>query len=249
MRHHNEQLHLSTNNNAEVKDLFLIPLHGRGVATPRQFLFSPQKSDITMQQNLEEIWKGIQGHEENYFISNIGRIRSAGILVHFQGKLYPKKPKILKTVNNGNGYLYVTISVNNKRKNYYLHRLVASAFVENPHTKKWVNHKNGIKSDNCVNNLEWCTPSENQRHAVRTGLKKSGGDTFNAIKVINLTTKEIFGCIKDASNKLGINYGTLKDSLNRKGHYRQFIVKIEGAIKNASGFRNNSQRKKIEERV
>jgi hypothetical protein len=172
-----------------------------------------------------EIWKEIRGYEGNYLISSNGGVCSKGIFVHFQRKLYPKKTKIFKSVDNGKGYRYITISVNNKRKNHYIHRLVAEAFIENPSNKKCVNHKNGIKSDNRVCNLEWCTTFENQRHAVRTGLRKSGGETFNAIKVINLNTNEIFGCIKDASKKLGINYGTLKDALNSRGHYRNFIKK------------------------
>ena len=71
----------------------------------------------------------------------------------------------VKPVKNASGYAYVTISNNKTKKNYYVHRLVAEHFIENKQNKTQVNHKNKIRDDNRIENLEWVTPSENMLHA------------------------------------------------------------------------------------
>ena len=72
---------------------------------------------------------------------------------------------IVKPVKNASGYAYVTISNNKTKKNYYVQRLVAEHFIPNPKNKTQVNHKNKIRDDNRIENLEWVTPSENMLHA------------------------------------------------------------------------------------
>src|SRR5699024_5033033 len=96
----------------------------------------------------------------NYLISNIGNIKIVKTLEN----------RILFTKDDG----YVSCPLTSNGKNYYkyVHRLVAEAFVSNPNNKGQVNHKNGIKNDNSVENLEWVTPYENIRHAIETGLFK-----------------------------------------------------------------------------
>jgi hypothetical protein len=80
--------------------------------------------------------------------------------------------RIIKHHTDKKGYKRIGLRVGNKQKNFYVHRLVAKAFILNPHNKKTVNHKNGIKSDNDVNNLEWMTIKENLKHAYNIGLYK-----------------------------------------------------------------------------
>jgi hypothetical protein len=134
-----------------------------------------------------------------------------------------KLEKFLKFQINRDGYLVVTLTNDlNKRITLRIHRLMALAFISNPDNKPEVNHKNGIKTDNRLENLEWCTHAENIKHAWNTGLLKkdssgrkniklfkvgqfSGVNNINARKVICLNTNEIFETIKSAGNKFGID--------------------------------------------
>lgn len=79
----------------------------------------------------------------------------------------------IKPCDNGHGYLYVVkVFSGNKKKHYYIHRLVATTFLDNPDNLPEVNHKDGDKRNNNVLNLEWCSRRDNKLHAYRTGLKK-----------------------------------------------------------------------------
>lgn len=113
---------------------------------------------------MEEAWKKIEGFE-NYEVSNLGRIR----------RFYIKHIKYRKPVKQY-GYYTITFSIgNNKFNKFQIHRIVAKAFIDNPFKKRCINHINGIKTDNRVENLEWCTHSENEKHSYKTLGKKSNG--------------------------------------------------------------------------
>ena len=122
---------------------------------------------------MKEIWKDIPGYENIYQISNLGRIKSLDRIIICKNKKNIKRGKILKVEIVNNGYERIQLHKNNKCKRYKMHRLVAQAFISNPEKKPYVNHKNGIKNDNRVINLEWCTQSENILHAYKTGLRRS----------------------------------------------------------------------------
>jgi len=120
-------------------------------------------------------WSDIVGWEGKYKISDRGDVLSVGRVV--LSKDHNGKPtkaivdeKILKNKIGKVGYPYVTFKDMDTRKTFKVHRLVATAFIPNPENKPSVNHINGIKSDNRVDNLEWCTNVENARHAVLHGL-------------------------------------------------------------------------------
>lgn len=105
---------------------------------------------------MEEIWKDIPGYEGLYQASNLGRIKS----------LLFNKEKILKAWVQNTGYL--TVSLNNKK--FSLHRLIAKTFIENPNNYPIINHKDGNKLNNKVENLEWCTYKHNLNEAIKLGL-------------------------------------------------------------------------------
>ena len=113
-----------------------------------------------------EEWRIVNGFE-NYEISNIGRLK-----VNLKYRKYRDyNSKILNPSKDRDGYYRSCLSTNGKSKNKIIHRLVAENFLINENNYPVVNHKNGIKDDNRVENLEWCTIRENNIHALKTGLK------------------------------------------------------------------------------
>jgi len=115
---------------------------------------------------MEEIWKEISGYDGRYKISNKGHVTS----FRFKGKLLT--PQKLK-----DGYIGVTLQRSDTSKNLIsIHRLVAMTFIPNPENKPHVNHINGVKTDNRVENLEWVTPKENIHHSIKNGFQKTSGN-------------------------------------------------------------------------
>lgn len=112
-----------------------------------------------------EIWKEVIGHEGKYEVSNLGKVRNI------------KRNTIQKGHETTKGYLVVSIS----HKQTLLHRIIATAFVPNPDNKETVNHINGIKTDNRIENLEWLTNGENMAHASKLGLLSGKGQTSHNV--------------------------------------------------------------------
>ena len=118
---------------------------------------------------MSEIWHPCAGFETHYEVSNLGNVRSIERFAnngHNNG--VRKLPsKVLKPALGKSGYLLVTFSVDNTQSSQNVHRLVARAFIPNESNKPQVNHKDGNKQNNCLDNLEWATASENTIHAFR----------------------------------------------------------------------------------
>lgn len=120
-------------------------------------------------------------------------------------------------------YLVVMLSVGRKKyRTMLLHRLIAKAFIPNPEGKAQVNHINGIKTDNRIENLEWCTMSENVQHMYDTGLKKykplhykgKFGSEHNRSKGVRcIETGEVFGSQSEAGRKLNISHSSVSWSI------------------------------------
>lgn len=109
---------------------------------------------------MQEIFKQVKDYEGYYEISNIGNVRSTSY----------KGTKLLKPAKTKRGYLNVIFCVNQVKVHKLIHRLVAEAFIPNPRNLEQVNHINGNKEDNTVENLEWCTSEYNNQHALNSSL-------------------------------------------------------------------------------
>ena len=157
---------------------------------------------------MKEIWKPIEGYERLYEVSNFGNVKS----LPRNGTI--KKARLLSGNVKKSGYVHVSLTKNNKKKTFCLHRLVAKAFIPNPQNKPQVNHKNGIKIDNTANNLEWATCSENARHKFDVLGHKN--KPVNPKPVICIDTGEIYGSIKEAERRYGKNYGAIQHAVNGK---------------------------------
>ena len=150
----------------------------------------------------EEIWKDIEGFEGYYQVSNMGRVKSLN---------YRRtgKEKILKGYDNGYGYLRVMLSKEGKNKQYRINRLVAQAFIENPDNLPEVNHKDKVRTNNCVDNLEWCTTQYNVEYSKAKAV-------IGINKVSGLILE--FPSIAEAERQTGISKGNICSCL--KGNYK-----------------------------
>jgi len=122
---------------------------------------------------MDEIWRDIDGYNGWYQVSNKGNFRSWNL--YGFNKRRDKARELGKFLTNS-GYYIVHLRNSNGHKSCLTHRIVAKAFIPNPEKKKYINHKNGIKTDNRVENLEWCTCQENVDHAVDNNLHSVGSD-------------------------------------------------------------------------
>lgn len=126
-----------------------------------------------------EVWKSLLELTVNgdyYEISNLGNLRSIDRITYCKngvGKHFKSRKKAKK--ENNRGYVMTSLFKDGSEKTLLIHRLVALAFIPNPNNLPEVNHKDGNKRNNCVDNLEWMTSKENQNHARRSGLSNQHG--------------------------------------------------------------------------
>ena len=150
----------------------------------------------------KEIWKDILGYEGKYMVSNWGRVKSLNY--HRTGK-----EKILKGCDNGDSYLRVMLYKDGKGKKYRVNRLVAQAFISNPDNLPEVNHKDKVRTNNCVDNLEWCTTQYNIDYSLSKAI-------IGINKVSGLILE--FPSIAEAERQTGISKGNICSCL--KGNYK-----------------------------
>ncbi len=131
---------------------------------------------LTEEELKNEIWKDIEGYENLYKISNMGRVKSI------------KNDNLLRLSTQIDGYIKVGLSKNNKQSSKLVHRLVCESFLKNVENKPYVNHINSVRNDNRLTNLNYVTPSENMSHAIKIGnLKTSKKNRYNnLLKILNI---------------------------------------------------------------
>lgn len=148
-----------------------------------------------------EIWKDIEGYEQLYQISNLGNVKSLG-------NDRARKDKILKPTKNKDGYLFVGLNKQGNRKNHLIHRLVAKAFLPNPQNLPQVNHKNEIKTDNRVENLEFCDAKYNINYG--TAIEK------RSKQVLCVETGVIYPSTMEVQRQLGFFRTNITSVCNSK---------------------------------
>lgn len=134
----------------------------------------------------EEIWKDIPGYEGRYEVSSLGRVRSLRQAnSHGGGTKIRNIPLLRKIQVNTSGYLDLALQKNKKQYTVSIHRLIAMAFIPNPQRLPEVNHIDGNKFNNSIENLEWVSSRNNQLHAYRTGLKRKLKHEQNPKAILN----------------------------------------------------------------
>lgn len=155
---------------------------------------------------MSRFWKEIPGFDGKYSISKDGKIRS---LYSRWGKR--KNPMELSVWQQDKGYKCVKLTRNNGSKKYYIHKLLAQAFIPNPENKPCVNHKDGDPTNNKLSNLEWATYSEDQKHAHKSGLNNKDYATGQNNNLSKLTENEVLEI--RAAHKLDcFNYTEMADA-------------------------------------
>lgn len=183
---------------------------------------------------IKEIWKDIKDFEGLYQISNLGNIKSLERKVNGKlGSVRTLPEKHMIPTNNGRGYLVICLHKYGKRYDRKIHRLVAEAFIPNPDNLPTVNHIDGNKMNNCVDNLEWNTIQENCRHRQDNGLGNIEAATiakYKPIMSINIKTGETdtYSSLKEAANTLnctikGISKVLRGECKTHKGYRFEYV--------------------------
>ena len=154
---------------------------------------------------MKEVWKAIQKYEGRYEVSDKGRIRAI-----------VRRMKYLRPRDNGKGYLYVDLYADGTRvRRFYIHRLVALTFLSGHRIGLEINHKDGDKANNILENLCFMSHSDNLKHAYNTGLH-SGPRPVNKRKVKVKGTRKVFDSITAAAHAIGIAPCGINNALNRR---------------------------------
>lgn len=141
-----------------------------------------------------EIWKPIKGYDGKYYVSNYGRIKST----------YHASEKFLSPRDAGKGYMQVALFKDHKAKNFFVHRIVAEHFVENPNGFEFVNHKDENKGNNVYSNLEWCNASYNNAYGTRMQkVRKKVQQSLNGVVIAT------YNSMTEAGEAIGQNSGSI----------------------------------------
>lgn len=162
----------------------------------------------------EEIWRPVKNYEGWYEVSSYGRVRSLDrVVVYSDGRKCLWKGKILKIRKDNVGYLYCILYKNTRHKTSKVHRLVAQAFIPNPDNLPVINHKDEVKTNNRVENLEWCTQSYNINYGTRN--EKVSKSVLQIDKNTGQVISE-YQSLREAGRQLNIGNGSISRCCNGK---------------------------------
>lgn len=164
------------------------------------------------------MWKGIKGYENKYQVSDDGKVRSLQRHINNgSANGMTLACRILKQTKNPHGYYQVSLMNNGIRSVRYVHRLVAEAFIQNTNDLPVVNHIDGNKSNNCVDNLEFVSYHSNNQHAYDTGLHKKGNDHYRSVlsdsDVKQIRREGKYTTYEKIGNKYNVSKATIRDVL------------------------------------
>lgn len=176
---------------------------------------------------MTEIWKDIQGYEGKYQVSNLGNVRS---LDRTEQSNVGERVRYGKTLSlrDNKGYKTVVLCKEGNQKSFYVHRLVAEAFIPNKNNKPDVNHIDGNKANNRFENLEWCTESENLKHSFELGLSKAKNGEEHPLAiltekdVIEIRNRYVKRCRTNGTGALAKEYGVSQDAIYDIVSYRSW---------------------------
>lgn len=162
----------------------------------------------------------IQGYEGLYAVDKCGFVwNTSGNDGRFHTKDWtPAPPRKMRMVSDKDGYFSVFLYKNGKVARRRVHRLVAKAFLPNPDNKPIVNHKDGNKQNNHVNNLEWATISENNKHAYKELHRRLSGCADHSRPVVCVETGVRYSMVKDAERALGVCESSIRGCLRGARH-------------------------------
>ena len=179
--------------------------------------------EFTKEELATEEWRDVIGYEGLYQISDLGRVKSLSRFISNGTGFHLSEDRILKPNILAKGYFQVDLKNRSKRKGLQVHRLVAMAFIPNPNNYPQINHINGDKQDNRVENLEWCTNSMNQKHAWAIGLQKvsgKAGKPKRKVLLYNDCERFVFDSVADTKRFLGLKRDTnLQKVLHKVKHH------------------------------
>lgn len=166
-----------------------------------------------------EIWKDIEGFT-GYQVSNLGIVRSLDrtktVINHKGTWEHEFKGTVMKQQTDKYGYSRVMLHADSQQKNCKIHRLVAMAFLPNPENKGTVNHKDGDKLNNTVDNLEWNTQAEQNIHAYKAGLRLIHCKPVLQIDIGTGKVMQEYPSIREAERQMKVSQGSITDCLNGK---------------------------------
>lgn len=169
-----------------------------------------------IKEEIKEIWKDVKGYEGLYQISNLGRTKCLPKMT-WNGHKYIKREEVISKISDKNKYKHIALNKDGKTKSTSVHRLVALHFIPNPHNKPMVDHIDGNKGNNRVDNLRWVTNQENVKNQITLKKQKISVVAYN-----RETGEKIYFESLTEAKKQGFSYQCIKQCLKSRNRNKRY---------------------------